>query len=187
MRIPSLPGALAFAAALLPFSALGQELQSKAESWGLQNEKAAVVSGEVVDIACRLTGDCPARCGGGERLLGILQADGKLILAGKNGQPLFTGAVQDLLPYCGKKVDADGLFVGSDKVTMFQIQFLREAGAANFTPADRWTKLWAERNPEHAAAVDEWFHNDPGIAKQIEANGYLGLGKAEDVEFMKKQ
>jgi hypothetical protein len=186
MKTLVLTASLALAAAF-PLIANAQAPQGKAESWGLQNEKLAVISGEVVDVACHLTGDCPAQCGAGQRQLGILQADGKLALVSKNGQPIFTGAIEELLPYCKKKIDADGLFSGNDKATMFQIQFLREAGSADWKPADRWTQVWSARNPALADKAEEWFYHDPRIQKQIDANGYLGLGKAADVEFIKKQ
>ena len=175
-------------AALLALGAAApaQAADSKADSWGIQNERAAIVSGEVVDIACSLTGDCPAACGAGARQLGILQADGVLLTVAKNGQPFFNGAVDDLLPHCKKKIDADGLIGGNDEAKIFQIQTIRAAGATEWVKTERWAKVWAEKNPKDAAAVEEWYLHDPRVAKQIEANGYLGLGAAADVVFAKK-
>ncbi len=187
--IRNLAAALAVACAALAATgpSAAQVIESRAESWGLQNEQPAVISGEVVDILCVLAGDCPAQCGGGSRQLGILQKSGTLTLVAKNGQPLFNGAVDDLVPFCRKQVDADGLFAGNDTSKIFQLQFIREAGSKEWVKAERWTKRWTERNPSIAAMVDEWFYHDPRILKQIQAKGYLGLGAAVDAEFIKQQ
>lgn len=161
--------------------------ESKAESWGLQNEKSTVVSGKVVDILCELAGDCPDKCGAGSRQLGILQKTGALLIVAKNGQPLFNGAVDDLLPFCRLDVHADGLMAGDDKNQLFQIQRIQTIGTNAWVDADRWTKVWSERNPTLAKDTEEWFYHDPRIQKQVDANGYFGLGAATDVEFIKKQ
>ncbi len=162
-----------------------QPQKSQAESWGLQNEEPTIHSGKVVDVLCELTKDCPEQCGAGKRQLGLLTPGGKLVLIAKNGQPLFNGAVVDLLPYCQKQVDIDGLTVGDEKNRIFQLQFIREQGAQKWTKAELWTQGWQKNNPAIANSVDEWFYHDPRIAKQIEANGYLGLGAAADREFAK--
>jgi len=180
----------AFAVAVLAVaaptgSADAQQPASQADLWGLQNEQATVLSGKVVDILCELTKDCPAQCGGGKRQLGLLTADGKLVLVAKNGQPLFNGSVPDLLPYCQKPVDADGLMAGDENNRIFQLQLIREQGAQQWNKAELWTQTWQKNNPAIAASADEWFYRDPRIAKQIEANGYLGLGAAADREFAK--
>ena len=43
-----------------------------AESWGLPEEEKTRFEAKVVDALCELTGDCPDRCGGGKRQLGLL-------------------------------------------------------------------------------------------------------------------
>ncbi len=47
-----------------------------------------------------------ARCGGGQRQLGLVDAAGRLYPAAK-GNTLFAGAVADLAPYCGREVEID--------------------------------------------------------------------------------
>ena len=79
------------------------------DSWNLTGEEEVRFDATVTDVLCVLSGDCPPDCGGGKRVLGLLKADGELVLPIKNGGP-FTGAVADLLPYCGTVVTADGLF-----------------------------------------------------------------------------
>ena len=182
MRALSLAAAL-LAATALPLSA--DEIKSHAESWGLQNEKAAVLTGKVVDIACEISGDCAPECGGGARQLGLLTDAGKLVLVSKTGQPAFNGAVADLLPWCQKAVDLDGLFVGDGKATVFQVQFIRAKGPQDWAKADLWTRKWKEKNPQAKGAPEEWYYEDPRVKKQIDANGHLGLGTAADTAYIK--
>jgi len=161
---------------------------SEADSWGLLGEETARFEARVVDILCELSGDCPENCGGGDRQLGLLRtADDVLVMALKNGQPLFTGAVEDLLPYCGQTVVVDGLLVGEPGTApakFYQVQTIRPEGAEEAARANRFTDVWAEENPTAAQAGGEWFRNDPDIRAQIEAEGYLGLGPAIDDAFI---
>jgi hypothetical protein len=190
-------GCLAFALlAALAMPALAQDggaegafaEGSQAESWGLLGEEKARFAGTVVDILCELTGDCPANCGGGTRQLGILrEADDRLILVSKNGQPAFNGAVADLLPHCGDRIEVDGLLVGDATITptdakFFQVQRIRGAGG-DWQKANRWTKVWAEKHPD-AKGEGPWFRRDPRVLRQIEEEGYLGLGPAADAKFI---
>ncbi|MBV9079134.1 MAG: hypothetical protein JO048_16855 [Methylobacteriaceae bacterium] len=163
-----------------PRSGSAQEIKGQAESWGLQNESLAVISGKVVDIVCELSGDCPSGCGQGLRQLGIVTSAGKLIPVSKNGQPAFTGAIQELFPFCQKTVDLDGLYAGDTKNRLFQVQLIRETGAQSWIKAERWTQEWAKQNPSLAGSADEWYFQDPRIAAQIKARGYLGLGPGAD-------
>lgn len=184
--------ALALALAALP--AAGQEGRfaagSEAAEWGLTGEEKARFEARVVDVLCELTGDCPADCGGGARQLGLLRAaDGALVLAAKNGQPVFSGAVADLLPHCGARVEVDGLLVGDPAAAgakVFMVQRLRPAGADAFRPADRFTKAWAAAHPDLAEAPGPWFRKDPEIARQIARHGWLGLGAEADAAFLEE-
>ena len=55
--------------------------------------------------------------------LGIVrEGDGALVLVSKNGQPAFNGAVTDLLPYCGKEVEVDGLLTGLPEYTAAKVR-----------------------------------------------------------------
>ncbi|MEM9781693.1 MAG: hypothetical protein AAF899_04375 [Pseudomonadota bacterium] len=171
--------ALAAVTVVAPAAAQDFSTGSEAKSWNLIGEQKARFEGKVVDILCELTGDCPADCGAGSRQLGVVRsADDRLIIVAKNGQPAFNGATDDLLPYCNAEVEVDGLMVGEDEVSptrFFQVQLIRRVGEAEFSKANRWTKVWAEEHPE-AAGKGPWFRRDPAILSRIERDGYLGLG-----------
>jgi len=166
---------------------------SKAKSWNLFGEEKARFEGKVVDALCALTGDCPADCGGGKRQMGILRAaDGRFLLVTKNGQPAFTGAAVDLLPYCGQTVEADGLLVGDRDITpglgegqLFQVQTIRIPGEGATRKTNLWTKDWKQRNPD-AGGKGPWFRRDPGVMEQIEAHGRLGLGAEADRMYVEE-
>lgn len=161
---------------------------STAKPWGVAGEEKAAFSGEIVDVLCQLTGDCPSDCGAGARQLAIVRdADGKMILVSKNGQALFTGAAQDLAPFCGMKVDVDGNLVGDPELTMtkfYQIQKIRLAGAEDWVKTNRWTKEWDKENPELAEIKGRWYRKDPRITSRIAEDGYLGLGLEADETFI---
>lgn len=161
---------------------------SEAAEWGLAGEEKARFEARVVDVLCALSGDCPADCGGGTRQMGLLRsADGVLVLAVKNVQPLFTGAATDLAPWCGQEVEVDGLLVGDPgaiPAKLYQVQRIRARGAAEWTPTTAFTRVWRERNPE--APQGEWFRNDPRIRARIEAEGWFGLGLERDAEILRE-
>ena len=160
---------------------------STAKTFGFQEEEKALFTGKVVDVLCELSGECADNCGNGNRLLGIVRdADNKLILPLKNGQFSFNGPVEDLLPYCGKAVDVDGIMVGDAEVygsKFYMVQKIRDAGASEFRKANLWTKAWAKRNEEAAKKKGPWFRKDPRVLKQIEATGYFGLGHEADKQY----
>ena len=162
---------------------------SQANSWGLLGEEQARFSGKVVDMLCELSGDCADNCGGGTRQLGIVRTkDNALVPVLKNGQPLFNGAIPDLLPYCGQTVEVDGLLIGDETAKgakFYQIQLIRREGETDWQKTELWTKKWAEEHPD-LAGEGEWFRKDPAIAKQIQADGYLGLGKEADEKYIKE-
>lgn len=160
---------------------------SEAKSWNLFGEEPARFEAEVVDVLCEISGDCAENCGDGVRQLGLLRgADGVLVLAMKNGQPAFSGAVADLLPYCGKIVTVDGLLVGETDVTAAKYYMVQTIQPADGTPhkADRFTQAWAEAHPQVAKDTRPWFRRDPDITAFIEAEGYLGLGAEADAAFI---
>ena len=163
---------------------------SKAKEWGLIEEEKALFSGKVVDVICELTGDCADNCGNGDRNLAIIRsADNKLVPVLKNRQPAFNGATEDLLPYCNKEVEVDGVLVGHGegiKVKVYMLQRIRVKGSKNWAKANLWTRKWAERQKD-AKGKGPWFRRDPRVKKQIEATGYLGLGLDEDKRFRESQ
>ena len=160
---------------------------SKAKAWNLYGEEKALFSGKVVDMLCELSGDCPANCGNGNRQLGIVRAaDNQMIPVLKNRQAAFNGATEDLLPYCNKNVDVDGLLVGEDEVVtakFYMVQFIREAGAEKWAKANKWTKAWRKKNPE-AKGKGPWFRRDPRVLKQLAAEGHFGLGLEFDQQYI---
>jgi len=162
---------------------------SNAKPWNLLGEEKATFSAKVVDTLCELTGDCPNNCGDGRRQLGLLRADDNaLILPMKNRQAAFSGAANDLQPFCGKTVDVDGLMVGDEDYTpvkYYMVQFIRETGAEKWQKASRWTKDWNKANPDLKKVKGPWFRKDPRVKAEIAKDGYLGLGLETDKEFVK--
>ncbi len=180
--------------ALASVPALGEDFSanSVAQSWGLTSEQKARFEATVVDVLCEVAGDCVENCGGGERLLGLLRsADNVLVLASRNAQQLFTGAVHDLLPFCGQRVVVDGLLIGApDQIAMpvYEVQIVRPVDQTRWVPATRWTEVWATLYPDaaaQAAATHEfWFRHDPRVQALIARDGYLGLGLDVDAAFI---
>lgn len=159
---------------------------SQAKSWNLYAEQPALFQAQVVDVLCELTGDCPENCGGGDRQLGLVRAaDDVLVLPNKNGQAAFNGAVAELLPFCGAEVEVDGLLIDDPDlgaVNIYQVQLIRKVGDAEWTKADSWTKVWAEKNPE-AAGKGPWYRRDPRVKAAIAKDGYFGLGLETDKDI----
>ncbi|NNE51656.1 MAG: hypothetical protein HKN30_04560 [Sulfitobacter sp.] len=178
---------LATAIALIAAPLAAQDFSegSEARSWNLYAEVPATFEARVVDVMCELTGDCPENCGGGERQLGLLRAaDGVLVMATKNNQPAFTGAVVDLLPYCGLSVTVDGLMIDDPEIgarNIYLVQRVKTDGG-DWSKASQFTKVWARENP-NAKGKGPWFRRDPRILAEIEKHGYLGLGLEIDREF----
>lgn len=115
----------------VPYTAAAQDFSvgSEAASWNLYAEQPARFEAKVVDILCEITADCPADCGAGKRQLGLLRAaDNALVYPNKNGQPVFSGAASDLLPYCGEMVEVDGLMLTDPDIgaaNIYQLQKIR--------------------------------------------------------------
>ncbi|WP_102110065.1 hypothetical protein [Oceaniglobus roseus] len=162
---------------------------SEAKSWNLYAEKPARFEAKVVDVLCELTGDCPADCGGGARQLGLVRAaDGVLVFPTKNNEPAFSGAVVELLPFCGAEVEVDGLLIEDPDIgatNVYQVQLIRKPGETDWVKANRWTKVWAETHPD-AAGPGPWFRRDPRVNAKIAETGYFGLGLEKDREILKE-
>ena len=162
---------LAFALTLLgPGAALA------ADEWDLPNEQTARFEAKVVDVLCELSGDCPEKCGAGERQLGLLREDGTLVLAMKNAGA-FTGAVNDLIGFCGKRVIADGLLAEARGTRIFALQYVRLAPDGDWDCANKFVRDWGEAQGKKVAdcGFSKWFREDPTIGALIEAQGKLGL------------
>ena len=160
---------------------------SEAESWNLYAEQPARFTAKVVDILCDMTGDCPADCGAGKRQLGLLRSvDAVLVYPNKNNQPVFSGAANELLPFCGQEVEVDGLLISDPDIgakNIYQVQKIRAVGSTDWTKANKWTKDWQAANPT-ITGKDPWFRRDPRVNARIAATGYLGLGLSTDSAFI---
>jgi hypothetical protein len=177
---------LALALCASPLAAQDFSAGSNAKTWNLYAEEKATFDARVVDVMCEITGDCPENCGAGDRQLGLLRAaDGVLVMALKNNQPAFTGAVVDLLPYCNMDVAVDGLMINDADFpinNVYLVQQIRTEGG-EWAKASQFTKDWAARNPD-AKGKGPWFRRDPRINALIAQDGYLGLGLETDKAFI---
>lgn len=179
------------AAALLaasPASAADFSQGSSAKSWNLYAELPAFFEAKVVDITCEITGDCTENCGNGNRQLGLLRtADNVLVFPNKNAQSGFQGATTDLLPFCGKAVEVDGLIIEDEDIqgatNIYQLQKIRPLGTKEWTKANGWTKVWSAKYPE-AKGKGPWFRRDPRVNAHIAKTGHLGLGLDTDAAFI---
>lgn len=159
-----------------------------ADSWGLPGEQAAAFEARVVDVLCELTGDCPADCGGGTRQLGLLRDDGTLVFASK-GQVFFAGATQELLPYCGRSVEVDGIFAVNRGARVYFVQYVRTGSGQEWQRADRYKAWWAEEFGFAADAPEtgQWWNHDPRVEELVAEDGKLGLGPEADRAFLEGQ
>ncbi len=162
--------------ALAAFLVFGPGAALAADEWAIEGESKARFEAKVVDIACELTGDCPADCGDGKRQLGLLKDDGSLLLVAKNVDP-FAGAVNDLIGFCGKRIVADGLSIKTRHMPIFALQFNRLAPDGKWSRANRFTKDWAAANgvEPNSKPARNWFRTDKAIKAEIEANGVFGI------------
>ena len=108
-----------------------------------------------------------------------------LVLAVENTQPAFSRAVVDLLPYCGQEVTVDGLMIADSDFPIDNIYLVQRirAGTGDWTRANRFTEVWAQRNPG-AGGKGPWFRRDPRILSLIDRDGYLGLGPEANAAFI---
>lgn len=155
-----------------------------AQSWNVTGEEIARFDAKVVDILCELNGNCVENCGDGRRQLGLLTPEGKLILPVKNSTN-FTGAVEDLIDFCGQTVTADGIFTENKGVRVFAVQFVKPQGG-KWQRTTRYLTKWAERNgvDPTSKAKNSWFRRDPLINEVIERDGFLGLGEEADKKYI---
>ena len=159
-------------AALFAVAAFGMASPAPAaEPWGIPHEKPLVLKGRVVDALCHLKGRCAPDCGAGKRQLGLLLADGTFRLVAK-GNVDFAAAIPDLIGFCGRQVEADGLLIENPAVTLFFVQGVRADGeAAPFVAAERFKAEWEARNGK----AEEWWRADPEANRIIAEDGPLGI------------
>lgn len=181
--------ALMLTAFAAPLAAQDFSENSDARSWDLYAEVPARFDAKVVDLLCELAGDCPDDCGAGKRQMGLLRSvDNVLVLAMKNNQPAFTGAAVELAPFCNQTVTVDGLLLDDPDLgakNLYLVQKIKAEGSEDWVKANRWTKVWAEENPD-ATGKGPWFRRDPRVGAEISRDGYLGLGAEADAAFIKE-
>jgi len=182
----------ALATTMVSHAAMGQDFSvgSNAKEFGLIEETPATFSAKVVDPLCELTGDCPDQCGKGQRFLALIrETDRKMIMVLKNAQFAFNGPVPDLLPFCNRQVEVDGLMIGDEEehqAQFYMVQLIREKGVGEWSKANNWTAAWKARNPEVAQGKGPWYRRDPLVLNQIEKDGYFGIGLEADEQYRKE-
>ncbi|MGL4323317.1 MAG: hypothetical protein ACRCTD_04690 [Beijerinckiaceae bacterium] len=140
-----------------------------AELLGVEHEKLMPLQGTIVDVLCTLGGSCPAQCGGGKRLLGVVAADGKLRPLIK-GVGDFGGTTRDLVGMCGKPVFLDGVLIENPQMSIYQVQAWREREDQPWIRSTRFEDEWKAKNGDK-----EWWRDDGGVKAIIEADGPLGI------------
>jgi hypothetical protein len=83
----------------------------------------------------------------------------------------FAGGALDLLPFCGRDVEADGLLIENPAITLFFVQGVRADPAMPFMPADAFIRDWTARN----GPADEWFRKDAEANRIIGETGPYGI------------
>lgn len=141
-----------------------------AEPWNIPHEKPVTLKGRVVDALCHLKGRCAPDCGAGERQLGLVLANGAFRLVAKSNID-FAGAIPDLIGYCGREIEADGLLIENPAITLFFVQGVRVDPQSPFIPADRFRSQWEARHGK----ADEWWRADPEANRLISENGPFGI------------
>ncbi|WP_342359733.1 hypothetical protein [Terrarubrum flagellatum] len=160
----SATGALAAAVLALGAPARAGDLQ------GLDNEQSLALKGTVVDLVCGLTGKCAPGCGGGKRQLGLRADDGKLYATIKSVTD-FAGSTADLLPWCGKSVELDGLLIENPRMRVYLVQSIRAGASEPWKPTIAFQEQWSAKNGK----ADEWYRVDPAVKTIIDADGVYGI------------
>ena len=143
-----------------------------AKELGIDGEEPKQFEATAVDVLCELTGNCPDNCGGGTRQMGLLTDDGVLILVAKSST-LFAGGVLDLVAWCNRRVEVDGLLIDAEATRFYMVQKLREPGTGKWTRARAFSRSWAAANKQKNA--NRWFRKDPDIRAVIDEFGPVGI------------
>jgi len=150
-------------------------------AWPISNAEERALSGTVVDVLCELNGNCTDSCGDGKRQLALKTEEAGIILVSKN-LTNYTGAADELSPYCDQVVDVNGLFTEHRGVRFFQVQNIKPSGG-QWQRATRYLQTWSERSGKPASQASSWQDNDERVKEIIERDGVLGLGKEADQEY----
>jgi hypothetical protein len=141
-----------------------------AEAWGIPHEKPVALKGRVVDALCHLKGRCAPDCGAGKRQLGMVLADGTFRLVAK-GNVDFAAAIPDLIGFCGREIEADGLLIENPAITLFFVQGVRTDPAQPYAPAERFKTEWEAKHGK----AEEWWRADPQANRLIAEDGPFGI------------
>ncbi len=153
----------------------------KIANWPITAAEQAALSGSVVDVLCELSGNCADNCGDGSRQLGIKTGDQGLILISKN-LTNYTGAADELIGFCGRPVEINGLFTDHEGVRFFQVQNMREPGG-QWKKATQFNQAWAKRSGKPVGLAGKWYLNDGRVDEVLTKDGRLGIGIDADEEY----
>jgi len=156
--------------------------EGKVDKWSISGAEVAEFSGEVVDVLCELSGNCAEQCGAGNRQLGI-KSDAGTVLISKNNN-LYTGASEELWPFCSQQLVVNGQFTQTGDIRIFQVQNIREPGG-EWMAASRFLEVWADKNDQSVSDAKQWYRQDTRVTTVLEQNGLLGLGKEADSAYFK--
>jgi len=148
-------------------------------SWPVTNAERSELTGEVVSVLCELGGNCDDSCGGGTQQLAIKTAELGTVLVAKNLNN-YSGAQDELSPFCGQTINVNGLFTEHQGIRFFQVQNLRAPGG-DWQRATRYLEAWGERSGK--APSNTWYKQDERVKEILERDGRLGLGPEADKDF----
>ena len=153
------------------------------DNWPITAADEQLLSGEIVDVLCDLSGNCAEDCGAGSRQLAIKDEQAGTVLVAKN-LTTYTGAVDELSQFCGDVVEINGLFTTHAGVRIFQVQNFREPGGS-WKKAREYSQAWAARSGQPVSRARKWYFSDERVDAILEADGRLGLGPEADEEYFK--
>lgn len=153
------------------------------EPWPITNADGQTFTGEVVDILCEQLGNCVENCGEGSRQLALKTEQAGVVLVAKN-LTNYSGAADELWPYCGQDLQVSGLFTAHQGIRFFQVQNLRLPGSP-WVKATRYNEAWVERSGKPSTLAKDWQYVDDRVKAVIERDGVLGLGREADQEYFK--
>jgi len=152
-------------------------------AWPVTNAEQSAVTGTVVDVLCELSGNCADNCGEGKRQLAIKTEINGTVLVSKN-LTNYSGAADDLWPFCGEMVEVNGLFTDHKDVRFFQAQNIRKPGG-QWQQTTGYLQAWSNRSGQPTSLAKDWQYHDARVKAIIERDGRLGLGPEADNEYFK--
>ena len=151
-------------------------------NWAVTNAEEQFFAGTVVDVMCELNGNCAENCGNGARQLAIKTEEFGTVFTVKNINN-YTGATDELSPFCNQTVEVNGLFTEHRGVRFFQVHNVRAPGG-QWRRANRYAEQWASRYGKTPGQAANWQSHDDRVKDVIGRDGVLGLGLEADKEFL---